>query len=79
MKTKIFRIGEYAVGGIIESTVNKDSITICARDWNTNKIISQKTFEVRSYDLFMKIDEYLNELTSSYYAEKVLKWIKSES
>lgn len=75
---KLFKIGEYAIGGIIEADVKKDSIAIKARDWNTKSIIRQQTFYFNHNEMNLNsmLDVYLNDLTSSYYAEKIKEWIK---
>jgi len=86
MATKTFKIGEYAVGGIIQVRTTSDSINIDALDWNSKQKIMGREFQVRAMGsclsvtpyvkLTNEIDTYLNELTSSYYADKVLDYIK---
>lgn len=76
MATKTFKIGEYAVGGIIQVRTTSDSINIDALDWNSKQKIMGREFQVRAMNLTNEIDNYLNELTSSYYADKVLNYIK---
>ena len=76
MATKTFKIGEYAVGGIIQVRTTSNSINIDALDWNSKQKIMGREFQVRAMNLTNEIDNYLNELTSSYYAEKVLDFIK---
>ena len=76
MATKTFKIGEYAVGGIIQVRTTSDSINIDALYWNSKQKIMGREFQVRAMNLTNEIDNYLNELTSSYYADKVLNYIK---
>jgi hypothetical protein len=76
MATKTFKIGEYAVGGIIQVRTTSESINIDALDWNSKQKIMGREFQVRAMNLTNEIDNYLNELTSSYYADKVLNYIK---
>jgi hypothetical protein len=76
MATKTFKIGEYAVGGIIQVRTTSNSINIDALDWNSKQKIMGREFQVRAMNLTNEIDNYLNELTSSYYADKVLNYIK---
>lgn len=71
--TKTFRIGEYAIGGIIRVSVG-DKVLIQALDWDTKKVVAKKEFPTATVTRG-EIDEYLNELTSSYHAEKILDWI----
>jgi hypothetical protein len=81
--TKTFKIGEYCMGGIITVTIKKD-IKIECKDWDSKKVISMNTYPIKKYDHFEKnvvwqIDDYLNDLTSSYYAEQVMEYIKSKA
>jgi hypothetical protein len=70
---KTFRIGEYALGGIIKLIVDKNArITIQNRDWDDGSLVQAKTFDF--VDKF-KVQMYLEEVTSSYYADKVMNWI----
>ena len=78
MATKSFRIGECAVGGIIKVDITGKVVEIKALDWNTKKAVSTGS-AMSDYNNFeRKVDEYLNDLTTSYYAGKVLDWIKSK-
>lgn len=75
-KTKMFKIGEYAVGGIIQVDVVGKVVLIKALDWNTKKPVSTGSTSLDDPNAMMKIEDYLNELTSYYYAEKIMEWIK---
>ena len=72
-RTKTFKIGEYAVGGIIKVNVAGQSVNISALDWNTKEPVESEDFTINDMG---GMDMFLNDLTSSYYAEKVLDWIK---
>lgn len=78
-KTKMFKIGEYAVGGIIKVDIDNKSgvaggeVAISALDWNTKQPVQGTRFVATNFN---GIDNYLNELTSSYYAGKIMEWIK---
>jgi len=76
MAKKQFKIGEYALGGIIDVQTNDRlrTVEIQALDYRTKVNVQSGTFAQANVQL---MDEYLNELTSYYYAEKVLNWIKS--
>ncbi len=75
MRSKNFKIGEYAIGGIISIQKDKNFVTIQALDYNTKKPASPKIqcsiYSSASYS------EVLHELTSSYYAEKIIEFIES--
>lgn len=75
MAKKQFKIGEYALGGIIDVQTNDRlrTVEIQARDYRSKAIVQSSTFAQANVQL---MDEYLNDLTSYYYAEKVLNWIK---
>lgn len=72
-KTRTFKIGEYAVGGIIKVDIAGDEVIITALDWNTKRPIQSQQY--MSGDI-NGIDNYLHELTSSYYAGKIMEWLK---
>jgi hypothetical protein len=77
MAKKQFKIGECAVGGIIAVNIENDTIGIKALDWNTKRVIFEDYFPIDSYGEFT-INNFLNDLTTSYYAGKVLDWIKTK-
>ena len=78
-KTKMFKIGEYAVGGIIKVDIDEKSgvaggeVAISALDWNTKQPVQGTRFVATN---LRGIDNYLHELTSSYYAGKIMEWLK---
>ena len=75
--TKMFKIGEYAIGGIIKVDVKDDSLTIRALDYNSKECIQEHSFPDALYAGHGVMD-LLYELTSSYYAGKVFDWIKTK-
>ena len=76
MKHKQFKIGEYAIGGIIDVTINGDEIEIKCLDWTTKEKVVGKTFDCGKLDSDFSILETLNEYTSSYYSDEIFDWIK---
>ena len=76
--TKSFKIGEYAKGGIIKVDIVGKSLTIKALDYNSKKEVMSGSVMVDEFDARWKVLNYLNELTSSYYADKVMKYIESK-
>jgi len=76
MATKSFKIGEYAVGGIIRVEITGKVIQIKALDYNTKEEVQSGTTDTTDPSAERKVDNFLNDLTSYYYAEKVMKWIK---
>ena len=78
MSTKSFKIGECAVGGIIKVTITGKVIQIDALDYFTKeKVCGGKTLSNEA-DSFWKIKNYLNDLTTSYHADNILKYIESK-
>ena len=73
---KQFKIGEYAIGGIIDVTICNNEIVIKALDWDTKDVILSKTFDSKGMDSDYAILEWTNELTSSYYSDEVFNYIK---
>ncbi len=91
MATKTFKIGEYCKGGVITAQVKKNVISIIAKDWDFSagscRGDSQKNaeefdrFEIPAdigiYNRYYKMREYLVDLTTSYYADKVIEWVEA--
>ena len=75
---KRFRIGEYAVGGIIQVDIHGKIILISALDWFTKDIIMSGTTLANDVNAIYRLKNFLNELTSSYYADKIFEWIKTK-
>lgn len=76
--TKSFKIGEYAVGGIIKAEVKGKVILIKALDYYSKKEVQTGSVLATENNAKFKLDNFLNELTSSYYADKILKWVESK-
>ena len=91
MGTKTFKIGEYCLGGVITVVISKDSITLIGKEWDftdgSNKSSDQsKAKEFTRLEVSLldgeagyKLLDKLNDLTTSYYADEVMKYIKSNS
>lgn len=73
---KIFKIGEYAVGGIIKVSIKKSYTLIEFLDWNTDEVVEHMDFLHRKTGQMMI---FLEDYTSHYYADKVMSWIKSQN
>ena len=70
MVNKTFKIGEYAIGGIIYVRINKDDVTIMCKDWDTKKVIYTETSNNQRLLMTTLLD-----WTSSYYADNVMDYI----
>ncbi len=78
---KTFRIGEYAVGGVIKATVKpyKGRIycTINFQDYDTRETILTMQNQMGLSQSMEQINSFLEAHTSYYYAQKVSEWIQS--
>jgi hypothetical protein len=90
--TKTWKIGEYCKGGVITVEIKGKVINIIAKEWDystgSKKSSNQsqaKEFSrctVMMYHIFLSADahrmcdNYLNDLTTSYYSDQILDWIK---
>lgn len=75
MSTKQFKIGEYCRGGIIQVIITGELIRIDAIDYNSKYILLSNSFNKNDK---LPMSNWLDYLTSSYYAEKVTNYINSK-
>ena len=90
MAQKTFKIGEYAVGGIIQAIVKDDTLTIVNKEWDYSqgtrrgsdqsnaKELERRSFNSKVNDSYREALNYLCELTTSYYADEILDWAKKK-
>jgi len=90
MATKTFKIGESSRGGIITVETTKDSVTLIAKEWDysagssrsSNQTNAKEThrLEVSSSDsnADRKLLDWLCEESTSYYAETIMKWVRTK-
>jgi hypothetical protein len=90
MATHTWKIGEYAKGGIITVEINKDKVDVIGKDWDMSKGTRRSSDQSNAKEwtrLTVKADEdrakrnvleFLQDLTTSYYADMILKWIESK-
>jgi hypothetical protein len=78
---KTFKIGEYAVGGIIKASVKpyKGRIycLIKFQDYYTRETILTMQNQMGLTHSMEQIESFLEAHTSHYYAEQVSQWIES--
>ena len=82
-KSKTWKIGECCVGGIIQAKISEGTyfpqgttVKILVKEWKTGEIIHSNIFG-RIHE--SKLDNYLNEMTTSYYASKIMEWVKENA
>ena len=90
MISKTFNIGEYAQGGVITIEIENNTVAIIMKEWDhskgDNKTSDQsgaKEFnrceaDVSSRGAYDKLDVFLNDMTTCYYADLLLTWVKSK-
>lgn len=91
MATKTFKIGEYANGGVITAEVSKTKVTIIGKEWDFSKgsrrgsdqsnakEFTRKSFPICDGNSFVReVLDFLGDLTTSYHAENIYKWIESK-
>jgi len=91
MAQKTFKIGESCRGGILTAIATKDKVTIIGKEWDyskgSNKGSNQTNakewtrIEVKTSDSNAKreLDNWLFDMTTSYYTDMVLKWVESQT
>jgi hypothetical protein len=71
---KTWKIGEYAMGGIIRvSTKPRGVFSVECIDWDTKEIIQWRY--VHGYD---ELTDILEDLSTSYYADKIVTYFKTK-
>jgi len=93
MAKKTWKIGEYCKGGVLTTEVTNTKILVIGKEWDFStgsrkssdqskaKEFTRLEVQIKKTDMSMALDAfdiYLNDLTSHYYAEQVLDWIKSK-
>ena len=90
MKTKTWKIGEYAQGGIITVEIKGKVVSIIGKEWDMSKGTRRSsdqsgakefrrgTILSTDSDSYRKVSDYLNELTTSYYSDVIIKWIETK-
>lgn len=89
-KTKTWKIGEYAKGGVITVEIQGEIINVIGKDWDMSqgtkrgsnqsnaKEFTRETV-LSSHDNCRRIlSNFLNDLTTSYYSDKIIEWIESK-
>lgn len=90
MKTKTFKLGEVCRGGIITVEIKKGVITIIGKEWDFStgsrrssdqsnaQEFTRSTFNSSDQTAERGVIEFLNDLTTSYHTDEVLKWVKTK-
>ena len=90
MASKTFKIGEYAKGGIITVEATAKQVSIITKEWDMTagtrrgsnqsnaKELYRSDFSPSEDGVERRMSDVLCEETTSYYADKILEWIKSK-
>jgi hypothetical protein len=88
--TKTFKIGEYCKGGVITVEITGKVVHIIGKDWDTSAGWTKKSNQSNAQeftrgtvlstdsDAERKMMDFLEDLTTHYYASTVVDWIKSK-
>ena len=91
MAEKTFKIGEYAKGGVITAKATKTMVTITGKEWDFSqgssrnssqsnaKPFTEITVNTSDYDAKRKLEDFLWNLTTPYYSDQVMDWVKSKT
>jgi hypothetical protein len=94
MNVKTFKIGEYAKGGIITVEIKgwaNDLIAVIGKEWDYSKgtrrssdqknakEFTRKEVKTTDRDAERTLNNFLCDLTTSYYAGQIMDWIKSKT
>ncbi len=90
MKTKTFKIGEVCQGGIITVEIHGKVVIIIGKEWDYSqgtrkgsnqsnaKEFTRGTVLSTDTDAARKIEMFLNDLTTSYWSDQIMKWIRTK-
>lgn len=90
MATKTFKIGEYAKGGIITAETTSTTVTVIGKEWDFSKgsrrssdqsgakEFTRKTVRIDDRDAYRTLYMFLGDLTTHYYADQILTWVKGK-
>lgn len=89
MKTKTWKIGEYAKGGIITVKITGETVVVIGKEWDFSagsnrgsnqsnaKEFTRGTVRSTDWNSYRELYNFLSDLTTPYYADTILKWIKT--
>jgi hypothetical protein len=90
MKTKTWKIGEVCQGGIITVEIHGKVISVIGKEWDFSKgsrrssdqsgakEFTRGTIVSTDVDAESKIENFLTDLSTPYWAGKILEWVKSK-
>ena len=91
MAKKTFKLGEVCKGGVITVETKGDEITVIGKEWDysTGSRKSSNQSNAKEWTRLevdakystsrREVDDFLNDLTTSYYSGKILDWIEKDA
>jgi hypothetical protein len=88
--TKTWKLGEVCQGGVITVEINGNVISIIGKDWDysagSNKSSDQSNANeftrcnigITDMETHFKCYMFLTDLTTSYWADEIIKWIETK-
>lgn len=90
MKSNTWAIGESCQGGVITAEIHDNGIVkVIGKEWDTSQGWSRNSDQSKAkpftklegnfltWGVEEQFDNFLNELTTSYYTSQVIDWIKA--
>lgn len=89
MISKTWAIGEYCKNGVISVEVHSTYVKIINREWDNSKgttrdsdqsnakVVEQRIYPLNLPNIFQRITQFLEDLTTPYYADKIVKWLQT--
>ena len=89
-KTKTWKIGEYAKGGVITVEIQGEIINVIGKDWDMSQGTKRGSNQSNAKEFTREtvlsshnkcrriLSNFLNDLTTSYYSDKIVEWIESK-
>jgi major membrane immunogen (membrane-anchored lipoprotein) len=89
-QSKTFKIGEYAKGGVITVEIKGKIVTVIGKDWDMSKGTMKSSDQSNAKEFtriacdhtlnhsYREVLDFLCDLTTSYYADQIMKWIESK-
>jgi hypothetical protein len=90
MATKTWKIGECCKGGIITVEIKGKDVAVIGKRWdhsagdrrssnqNNAKEWTRETVNVGQAAAYQTVRDFLEDLTTSYYAGEIIKWIETK-
>jgi len=88
--TKTWKLGEVCQGGIITVIIDKKEIFIIGKEWDISagykkssnqsqaKEFISNSYQISDREAYRKCFMFLGDLTTSYWADEILKWIETK-